>query len=171
MIEKETRSRWDFAIGFLDMLQEKSIDISNYVSSIFELSINHRQPDPWEYYGINRLYARIWQFLNDTQRECLAKSLHIHYAQCRQAEETGLPNFFYLCNDLHQMILWQAPLLDNDDRVAAFESILDMHTNWITSFNKRSFIPMYSDAVEANESVTWHDICQTLKKCLAERIE
>jgi len=164
MIEKETRSRWDFAIGFLDMLQEKSIDISNYVSSIFELSINHRRPDPWEYDGINRLYARIWQFLNDTQRECLAKSLHIHYAQCRQAEETGLPNLFYLCNDLHQMILWQAPLLDNEDRIAAFERLLDMHTNWITSFNRRAFIPMYSDVVEVNENATWQDVCQTLQK-------
>lgn len=163
LIEKGDRARWDLAIGFLDLLQEKSVAVTNCVASIFDLSINHRRPDPWEYDGVNRLYERMWPYLDDAQKEVLVSSLHVHYQQCRQVEETGLPNFFYLCNDIHQMILWQAPLLDNSTKINALKIILDMHTNWITSLNKRVYTPRYSCVVEADENATWKDVCQLLK--------
>lgn len=163
LIEKGDRARWDLAIGFLDLLQEKSVAVTNCVASIFDLSINHRRPDPWEYDGVNRLYERMWPYLDDAQKEVLVSSLHVHYQQCQQVEETGLPNFFYLCNDIHQMILWQAPLLDNSTKINALKIILDMHTNWITSLNKRVYTPRYSCVVEADENATWKDVCQLLK--------
>lgn len=170
LIEKEGSSRWDAAIGFLDVFGDDTA-ADSYIDAIFALSMQFRGAESWEYDGICRLYERLWLHLDANQKKQLTDSLLGHYNRLKRWRRKGdLSNLYSFSDDIHRMILWQLPTLNDCQKVEAVNELLFMHTNWITALHKKPFSPKYAIIAEEHDTPTWQVVCNALKEFLLGKI-
>ena len=166
-IENKVINRWNMAIGFLELLRDAPVEKQPFIDDLFNLTIQYRGAEPWEYDGIYHLYSKMWLSLDSKQKDFLFSRLAIHYEQSKNWNGTEImPNLYQLSDDIHRMILWQLPEMNDSDKLNAIETLLSMHMNWITASGKKPFYPQYTIA-EEQANTTWEDICSTLRERLA----
>lgn len=109
----------------------------------------------------------MWLLLDSKQKELLFSCLAMHYKQSKNWSDTEImPNLYQLSDDVHRMILWQLPELNDSEKLVAINTLLSMHMSWITASGKKPFYPKYSVS-EEQASITWESICCTLRERLA----
>ena len=170
LIEKKDNYRWDMAIGFLEMLKDAPVEKEPFINDLFILTIQYRGAESWEADGIYRLYSKIWPQLDLSQKEVLYGCLTAHYNHYKGYHNTEiLPDLYLLSDDIHRMILWQLPELNDSDKLDAIKTLLSMHLSWITASGRKPFYPKYNKINQEN-AVTWDDICCYLRQHLLGKI-
>lgn len=165
-IEAQEQSRWNMAIGFLDMLDNSSEQKDVLVDEIFNLIMQFRADYAWEYDGIYRLYNKMWPFLRKDQKEQLYESMATNYDYYKDLYDNEiLPNLYEFSNDIHRLILCENAEFDNNDRLKILDTLLSMHLNWITASSRRPFYCKYV-TIQEEKNATWTDICNVLRELL-----
>lgn len=113
--------------------------------------------------GSTRLYDCLFPILSHTERESIKQEMFAHYDYCQERSFSDYSWVYQVNEDFGSWLLWLGKIEAPEQRVYAFQQLLDTHFKWITANGKIAFKCKYCEDVPLEDG-TWHDVCSALKQ-------
>lgn len=117
--------------------------------------------------GTTRLYDCLYPILSSNERESIKREMFEHYDYCQERLSSDHSWIYQINEDFGSWVLWLGKLQVPEQRLYAFQQLLDTHLKWITANGRLVFKGKYCEDV-ALEAGNWIDVCGELKTIAIE---